>query len=67
MQVTTPRVAVPAPAQAQPVAGGLAIGYRDGDGIVETKLFPNGIRAEGWQDSPAGLENNYKLGTVRVE
>lgn len=67
MPVTSARTVEAEPAQAQPVFGGPTTGYRDGlNGIVETKVFHDGVVPEGWFDTPADCEGNWRDGMVSV-
>jgi len=65
--VTKPSIEQVAPAEAVPTADGPTTGYQDGDGVVHCKVFNDGVLPEGWQDTPAGLDNNYREGMVTVK
>lgn len=66
--VTSHRAPVdPGPAHAVPDPLGETTGYRDGDGIVERKIFKDGKLGKGWKDTPAGLKNNYRDGMVLIQ
>ena len=67
MPVTSHRAVEAAPAQAEPVIGGPKMGYRDTEDAVEYRVFEGGIVPDGWHDTPAKCEHNYRDGLVRAK